>query len=98
MPIIQQPVPKVLSITLSFAELVYFTVKFQSGAHLPTEMRPKLARKRSHRGKQYNIVNEKAPTISNQNSFASEVKEMDNSLKSLKWSQAHSIIIYRYIS
>ena len=76
---------KVLSITLSFTELVYFTVKFQSGAHLPTDMRPKLARKRSHRGKQYNIVNESLrKTISHPNSFASEVKEMDNSLLSIK--------------
>ena len=46
---------KGLSITLSVTELIYFTVKFQSGAHLPRDMRPKMAQKRQHLAKEYNL-------------------------------------------
>ena len=46
---------KGLSVTLSVTELIYFTVKFQSGAHLPRDMRPKMAQKRQHLAKEYNL-------------------------------------------
>ena len=46
----------VLSIILTIAELIYFTIKYVTGVHLPPQLRPSLAQRRRHSHKKYSVL------------------------------------------
>ena len=57
---------------MSLTELIYFAIKYKSGAHLPRDLRPELYKRRKHSAKEYNFISPKrVPSIS-------DIKEIDN--------------------
>ena len=65
-----------LSITLTFAELIYFTVKYQTGVHLPPHLRPRLSQRRRHRHKKYSFLPKRSKSELTLHGV-SEIKEID---------------------